>query len=59
MFVNYLILLNIAVVSTFAVGSVKNVTVTGQVACSDRSQKDVEIQLWERDSRQPFRFFRI
>ncbi|VIO90630.1 Uncharacterized protein BM_BM6282 [Brugia malayi] len=31
----------------------KNITVTGQVACSDRSQKDIEIQLWERDTLDP------
>ncbi|VDK71237.1 unnamed protein product [Litomosoides sigmodontis] len=53
MLINCLVLLNIAVASTFAMGSEKNITVTGQVACSDRSQKDVEIQLWERDTLDP------
>lgn len=51
MFINYLILLNVAVALTFAMGSEKNITVKGQVACNDRPQKDVEIQLWERDTR--------
>lgn len=50
MFIKCAILLTFAIVSTFAAGSMKNVTVLGQVACSDRSQKDVEIQLWERDT---------
>ncbi|KAL4002942.1 Transthyretin-like family protein [Acanthocheilonema viteae] len=50
MFINCVILLSIAVASTFALGSLKNITVTGQIACSDRSQKDVEVQLWERDT---------
>uniref|UniRef100_A0A7I4KKW7 Bm6282 n=2 Tax=Brugia malayi TaxID=6279 RepID=A0A7I4KKW7_BRUMA len=53
MLINCVILLSVAVVSTFAAGSMKNITVTGQVACSDRSQKDIEIQLWERDTLDP------
>uniref|UniRef100_A0AAF5RV36 Transthyretin-like family protein n=1 Tax=Wuchereria bancrofti TaxID=6293 RepID=A0AAF5RV36_WUCBA len=53
MFINCVILLSAAVVSTFAAGSIKNITVTGQVACSDRSQKDIEIELWERDTLDP------
>ncbi|CAG9534562.1 unnamed protein product [Cercopithifilaria johnstoni] len=53
MFINCVILLNIAVVSTLALGSIKNVTVSGRVACNDRSQQDVEIQLWERDTLDP------
>ncbi|VDO77814.1 unnamed protein product [Onchocerca flexuosa] len=53
MFINCVILLSLSIVSTFAMGSIKNITVQGQVACSDRSQKDVEIQLWERDTLDP------
>uniref|UniRef100_A0A0R3RHW0 Transthyretin-like family protein n=1 Tax=Elaeophora elaphi TaxID=1147741 RepID=A0A0R3RHW0_9BILA len=53
MFINCVLLLTFAVVSTFAMGSLKNITVTGQIACSDRSQKGIEVQLWERDTLDP------
>ncbi|VDM97814.1 unnamed protein product [Thelazia callipaeda] len=53
MLLNFLILSELAVASTFALGSIKNITVTGQIACSDRSLRNVEIQLWEHDTFDP------
>lgn len=46
-----LVLLALVASSAYALGSIKNITVAGQIACGDRSQRDVEVQLWERDTR--------
>lgn len=37
-------------VNAGVIGSVQGVSVTGRLACGDKSVRDAEVQLWEEDT---------